>query len=231
MTVEYEELYVERFSHGVAVDIVIFTVLEGRLKVLLIRRPLEPFEGYWSLPGGLVGLSESTDDAAARELEAKTGVQGVFLEQLYTFSDPERDPRARVIAVTYYAMVSADRLKDSGGTRESRWFEVGTDSGHQVKIRGDEEIRLAFDHEKILKTALDRIRGKLDYVPIGFQLLPERFTLTELQQVHEAILGKPVDKRNFRTKVLKSGLVRELDQYRTGKHRPARLYEFTHRTF
>ena len=208
---------------------------------LAARRRTVPFDGgadrgvgqlhRHRLPGGFVGVDESADTAAERELRAKTGVEGIFLEQLYTFSAPERDPRSRVIAIAYYALVSADKLANQAGSRESRWFEVATDAEHKLVIKNEEQIRVGFDHDLILKTALERIRGKLQYVPIGFQLLPERFTLTELQHVYEAILGHPIDKRNFRTKVLRSGQVREIDAYRKGKHRPARLYEFIHRTF
>ena len=217
---------------GVAVDIVILTVVDGRLRVLLSLRPTEPFKGYWSLPGGFVGQNESSDTAAERELQAKTGVGGIYLEQLYTFSEPLRDPRSRVIAVAYYALVSADRLPNQAGSRESRWFDVSAILDDPPPAGNPaEDIQLGFDHELILRTARDRIRGKLEYVPIGFQLLPERFTLTELQHVYEAILGHGIDKRNFRTKVLRSGLVRESDEYRKGKHRPARLYEFKQRTF
>lgn len=220
---------------GVAVDIVVFTVREGRLRVLLTRRPdEEPFPLHWSLPGGFVGPTESTDEAAARELVAKAGVDGVFLEQLYTFSAPNRDPRSRVVAVSYYALVSPEKLGAQAGARRAYWCEIGTtEAGElQVDLRFEGEPQgLAFDHAEILETALRRIRGKLDYVPIGFQLLDPQFTLTELQKVHEAILGTPIDKRNFRTKLLKSGLVRELDSVRRGPHRPAKLFEFTSRTF
>jgi 8-oxo-dGTP diphosphatase len=204
---------------AIAVDIVVFTVVDRTLKVLLSLRPRAPFKDRWALPGGLVGIEESADEAAERELENKTSVRGIFLEQLYTFSAPERDPRTRTISIAHYALVSADRLAERGGSRESRWVDVSAAN------------ELAFDHERILKTALERIRGKLEYAPIGFQLLPERFTLTDIQQVYEAILGHAIDKRNFRAKLLKSGLVREVNAYRTGAHRPARLYTFLDRTF
>ncbi len=215
---------------AVAVDVVVFTVIDRALSVLLTLRPRTPFKDRWSLPGGFVGAFESSDTAAERELTAKTSIEGVFLEQLYTFSEPARDPRTRVISVAYYALVASTRLAKEGGSRESRWFEVDTDTDGRARIEG-KVVELAFDHAAILETAIARIRGKLAYAPIGFQLLPERFTLTEIQQVHEAILGKPIDKRNFRRKLLESGLVREVNAYRTGPHRPARLYTFTDRTF
>lgn len=200
---------------------VVLTVLNSALEVLLTLRPEPPFEGQWSLPGGFVGPNESADNAAARELHTKAGVENVYLEQLYTFSDPKRDPRSRVVSVAYYALVSPDRLTDQKGLRETRWFPM----------QDAPPVDLAFDHAEILKTTIERIRGKLEYAPIGFQLLPPQFTLTELQRVHEAILGRPIDKRNFRSKILKSGLIQELNEFRTGAHRPARLYAFTQRTF
>jgi 8-oxo-dGTP diphosphatase len=188
---------------SVAVDVVVFTVVDGRLEVLLTKRPREPYEGRWSLPGGFVRENESADEAAQRALSEKAGVDDVFLEQLYTFSAPDRDPRSRVVSVAYYALVSQDKLQD-GGSREPRWFPLSM----------IDELQLAFDHREILQTAIERIRGKIDYAPIGFQLLPKRFTLTDIQTVYEAVLDRPIDKRNFRTKLLRSG-----------------LYEFIHRTF
>lgn len=201
---------------GIAVDIVIFTVVDGRLRVLLTKRPSshDIYPDEWALPGGFVSADESAGAAAKRELAEKAGVEGVYLEQLYTFSAPERDPRSRVVSIAYYALVSPDRLATDRGSREPRWFDIG------------DTPPLAFDHDEILTTAVERIRGKLDYTPIGFQLLPPRFTLTELQKVYEAVLATEIDKRNFRSRVLKSGLVRATDERRTGKHRPAVLYEF-----
>jgi 8-oxo-dGTP diphosphatase len=206
---------------SIAVDVVVFTVREGRLQVLLTKRPIEPFVGRWSLPGGFVREEESADAAAERALSEKAGVEGVYLEQLYTFSAPDRDPRSRVVSVAHYALVSEDKLHHHEGTREPRWFPVSTAL----------DLQLAFDHREILRTAVERIRGKIDYAPIGFQLLPKHFTLTDIQTIYEAVLDKPIDKRNFRTKLLRSGLVREVNELRRGPHRPARLYEFTHRTF
>lgn len=222
-----------KYRLGVAVDVVVFTVADGRLRVLLTRRDRDPFEGRWSLPGGFVGENESADEAAEVALSAKAGVSGVYLEQLYTFSAPERDPRSRVVSVAYYALVPQAVLRDAGGSRESRWFDVGTHPRGELWVSAPDDTitPLAFDHGAILDTALLRIRGKLEYVPLGFQLLPTKFTLTDIQQVYEAILGHPVDKRNFRSKLVKSGLVAQLDEFRTGPHRPARLYQFTEQTF
>ncbi|MEQ8275967.1 MAG: NUDIX domain-containing protein [Deltaproteobacteria bacterium] len=204
---------------GVAVDVVIFTVIDGTLRVLLTKRPAShaTYPDSWSLPGGFVAARESAEAAAERELAAKAGVEGVYLEQLYTFSDPDRDPRNRVVSIAYYALVSPDRLTSERGSHEPDWFDVG------------DTPKLAFDHDTILRVAVERIRGKLDYTPICFQLLPARFTLTELQKVYEAVLDEPLDKRNFRSRVLKSGLVAETDAFRTGNHRPAKLYEFVRR--
>ena len=222
-----------KYRLGVAVDVVVFTVDGGRLKVLLTRRDRDPFDGRWSLPGGFVGEDESADEAAELALASKAGVSGVFLEQLYTFSAPKRDPRSRVVAIAYYALVPQAVLPSAGGSRESRWLKLGTRDDESLWIGEPTDCLrpLAFDHDEILTTALQRIRGKLEYVPLGFQLLPPKFTLTDIQQVHEAILGRPVDKRNFRTKLLKSGLVHQLDEYRKGAHRPARLFQFTQPTF
>jgi 8-oxo-dGTP diphosphatase len=219
---------------SVAVDIVVFTVVDRRLEVLLTLRPNEqPFPEHWALPGGFVEGGESTDQAAERALRTKAGVDGFFLEQLYTFSAPDRDPRAQVVSVAYYALVAAERLANRAGSRASRWFPVRTDDNNALIVEDESgaPIKLAFDHADILHLAVTRIRGKLNYLPIGFQLLPKQFTLTDIQRVYEAILGKPMDKRNFRTKLLKSGLIRECNEFRTGAHRPARLYEFTDRTF
>ncbi|MBX2810815.1 MAG: NUDIX hydrolase [Myxococcales bacterium] len=214
-------------SLGVAVDIVLLTVVESRLKVLLTFRDILPYENSWSLPGGFVGSNESADQAALRELKAKAGIEEVFLEQLYTFTNPQRDPRSRVVSVAYYALVSADKGHGRGGSRAAQWFDLGTDSAHSLWVnQPNDRLRLAFDHADILMTALSRIRGKLEYAPIGFQLLPYKFTLTELQQVFEAILGAAIDKRNFRAKIQRSGQIRALEEFRTGSHRPARLYTF-----
>lgn len=211
---------------GVAVDIVLLTVEERQLLALLTRRDRAPFADAWSLPGGFVSPDESAETAALRQLEGKAGVREVFLEQLYTFSRPDRDPRSRVVSVAYYAL--AGKKDQVPGSRDACWFPIGTRDG-ALWVEGEPE--LAFDHEEILRTALERIRGKLEYAPIGFQLLPQRFTLTELQHVYEAVLGAPMDKRNFRAKVQRSGQIRALEEFRTGSHRPARLYSFEGRVF
>ena len=203
---------------SVTVDIVILTVRDGKLVVLLIRRKRWPFEGMWAIPGGFVNPDESLEEAATRELQEETGVRDVYLEQLYTFGDPGRDPRTRVITVVYYALIRADRLnvQAADDAEDADWFHL-----HDLP-------NLAFDHRKILDYTLQRLRGKLEYTTIGFQLLAEEFTLSELQEVYEAILNRKLDKRNFRRKILQTGILEPTDDLRRdGQHRPARLYRFS----
>lgn len=202
---------------ALTVDAVVFGLDAGDLKVLLIQRDLEPFAGAWALPGGFVREGEALDAAVRRELQEETGLSRVFLEQLYTFGDPGRDPRGHTVTVAYYALVklSDHRVKAATDARDARWCSAaGTP-------------RLAFDHGKILAAARERLAAKVRYQPIGFELLPERFTLTQLQGLYEAVLGRELDKRNFRKKVLSLGVLKELDEYaQEGAHRPARLYSF-----
>ena len=199
----------------VTVDIVIFTIQQGVLKVLLVKRRIDPFVGQFAIPGGFVHQDEDLQQAAIRELEEETGVTDVYLEQLYSFGDPKRDPRGRVVTVAYFALISADRnLKAGSDAAEAAWFPV------------DDLPPLAFDHATILNYALERLRNKLEYTTVGFQLLPEKFTLTELQEVYEAILGKELDKRNFRRKMSILKILKPLPEYRRGGQRPAQLYRF-----
>jgi 8-oxo-dGTP diphosphatase len=202
---------------ALAVDCVVFGLDGGALKLLLIQRGIEPFKGEWALPGGFVRMAESLDDAARRELREEAGLHDVFLEQLYTFGAPDRDPRERVVSVAYYALVKLSDHEAHAATdaAAARWF-------------GAAEIpALAFDHATITATALTRLQTKLRYQPVGFELLPRKFTLSELQQLYEAILGTNLDKRNFRKKVLDLGLLMPLEETRmTGRHRPAQLFRF-----
>lgn len=202
---------------ALTVDCVVFGFAGGALQVLLIRRGIEPFKNRWALPGGFVGLDETLDEAARRELEEETGLAEVFLEQLYTFGGVKRDPRERVVSVGYYALVKSTDHLARGGTdaTEACWFEVS------------ELPCLAFDHAEILEVALSRLRGKLRYEPLGFELLPPKFTLTQLQRLYEAVLGVAIDKRNFRKRVLSLNLLVPLkERQREGAHRPAQLFRF-----
>lgn len=200
----------------VAVDIVIFTIDSSVLKVLLVKRAIPPFEGQFAIPGGFVHKDESLGQAALRELREETGVANVYLEQLYSFGDPGRDPRGRVVTVAYYALISADSSPLAAGTdaAEANWWPV------------NKLPPLAFDHRTILDYALERLRNKLEYTTVGFQLLPAKFTLTELQGVYEAILGRTLDKRNFRRKLALLKILKPVREYRRGGQRPAQLYRF-----
>ena len=202
---------------ALTVDCVVFGFDGGDLEVLLIRRGLPPFKDKWALPGGFVRVEETLDDAARRELKEETGLKDVFLEQLYTFGSVKRDPRERVVSVAYYALTKpADHTTVAAtDAAEAEWFPVT-----QVPA-------LAFDHADILATALTRLRGKLTYQPIGFELLPPKFTLTQLQHLYEAVHGEDIDKRNFRKKVLSYDLLIPLKEtHRDGAHRPAQLFRF-----
>jgi 8-oxo-dGTP diphosphatase len=200
----------------VTVDVVIFTIRDATLQVLLVRRAAPPFQSQYAIPGGFVHQDESLEQAALRELEEETGVRNVFLEQLYTFGDPGRDPRGRVITVAYYALIGSDRVSLVAGTdaAEARWFPI---SGLPL---------VAFDHQNILDYALERLRNKLEYTTVGFQLLPEKFALSELQMVYEAILGRRLDKRNFRRKIALLKILKPLKEWRRTGRKPAQLYRF-----
>lgn len=208
--------YTYDYPHpAVTVDVAIFTIQDDDFKVLLIERGIQPFEGMWALPGGFVNIDESLRRAAWRELKEETGVSAAFLEQLSAFGHPDRDPRERVITVVYYALIPSDRLKLKASTdaREARLFSM------------NDLPELAFDHAKILRRAHQRVKDKIDDSVIALQLVPESFTLSELQRVHERILGAPLDKRNFRKKVKALNLLTLTgEEKRDGPHRPAKLY-------
>jgi 8-oxo-dGTP diphosphatase len=206
----------------VTVDCVVFGLDEQDLKILLIQRGYEPFKGSWAIPGGFVNVDESLEKAALRELKEETGVQNVFLEQLYTFGDVHRDPRRRIMTVAYYALVN---LRD-------HTIKAATDASNAAWFSVDDVPRLAFDHARIVDTALRRLRGKVRYEPIGFELLPEKFTLTQLQRMYEMILEQDIDKRNFRKKILGMELLKELDEVQVDvAHRAARLYKFDEKKY
>lgn len=202
---------------ALTVDCVVFGFDSGELKVLLIQRGLEPFKGFWALPGGFVRIDETIDDAARRELHEEAGLKDVFLEQLYTFGEVDRDPRERVISVAHYALVKLSDHKAIAATdaANAEWFPIS-------KLP-----KLAFDHAEIIKVALARLQAKVRYQPLGFELLPPKFTLSELQHLYEAILDVELDKRNFRKKVLGFGLLIPLEEMqKSGCHRPAQLFRF-----
>jgi 8-oxo-dGTP diphosphatase len=203
---------------ALTVDCVVFGLDEEiDLKVMLIQRNIPPYEGQWALPGGFIHLDESLEEAAFRELREETGIEDIFLEQLYTFGDVQRDPRDRVITVAYYALInlSEHNIKATTDARDAAWFSLC------------DVPKLAFDHDKILSVALGRLKGKVRYEPIGFELLPKKFTLTQLQGLYETILGQKLDKRNFRRKILKMNLLIALDETQSNvSHRAAKLYQF-----
>jgi ADP-ribose pyrophosphatase YjhB (NUDIX family) len=200
---------------AVTVDTVIITVRDDALQVLLVRRAAEPFAGVWALPGGFVGMRESLRRAAWRELREETGVHAAFLEQLSAFGHPDRDPRERVISVAYYALIPAPKLA----------IRAGSDAAEAALFSFEALPELAFDHAKILRRARERIRDKLDDGIVALQLVGEAFTLSELQRVHELILGESLDKRNFRRRILAAGRIEPSGAVRrSGPRRPAQLY-------
>lgn len=224
------------FDHpSVAVDVALLSVVAGSLKILLVRRADHPDLGKWALPGGFVGFMEPLEDAAARILRDKARQDHVFLEQLYTFGDPTRDPRTRVISVAYFALVDQSRFDRVASVADG--VAVGrvhvdwsgeTGGAASTLDESGEEYDLAFDHANIIGVCVKRLRGKLNYTPIGFELLPARFTLRRLQTVHEAILGKSVNKDSFRRRMLATGLLEPTgDREDEVGHRPAELYRFT----
>lgn len=207
---------------ALTVDCVVFGLDAEDLRILLIQRSQEPFKGRWALPGGFVEMTETLEESAARELEEETGLSKIFLEQLYTYGAPDRDPRERVVTVAWYALVNLIDHKPKAATdaSDAAWFPVRATPP------------LAFDHRAILKTALERLQGKVRYQPVGFELLPRKFTLRQLQRMYEIILARELDKRNFRKKVLAMDLLVELDEVETGvAHRAARLYRFDERRY
>lgn len=208
-----------KYKHAViATDVAIFTVQDNTLKVLLIKMKKKPFTDMWALPGGLIKPNESVDDAAVRELKEKTGVDNVYLQQLAAFGRVNRDPFGRVVSVAYFALVPGNRLK-LRTTKEYEgvsWFSVNS------------VPHLAYDHDEMLQKALQQLKSQLEHSNIAFSLLPTEFTLTDLQQLHEVILGQPTDKRNFRKRILQNDLLKSTGKKRKGaSNRPAELYRFT----
>lgn len=203
----------------IATDVVILTVRQGVLNVLLIQMKKPPFRGHWAMPGGLIKGNEGLETAAMRNLLVKTGVRDVYLEQLCTFGDVGRDPFGRVVSVAYFALIPSEgvALATTDEYAAVRWFPV------------DRHPKLAYDHETILKTAVERLRAKLGYTNIVCNLMPRAFTLTDLQKTYESILQRSFDKRNFRKKLLGLALVEPTDKKQEGQaNRPATLYRFRH---
>jgi 8-oxo-dGTP diphosphatase len=210
---------------ALTVDAVVFAFDDQDLKVLLIQRALAPFAGKWALPGGFVQMHETLETAVRRELKEEAGLANIYLEQLYTFGEPNRDPRGRTVSVAYYALVKlADhQLVASTDAKDAAWFPAA------------ELPPLAFDHEKIVAVAHRRLQGKVRYQPIGFELLPKRFTLSQLQHLYETVLERPLDKRNFRKKILSmagGGLLIDTGEIQQDvSHRAARLFSFDQKKY
>lgn len=281
-----EEQFLAQYDAGkyerpsVTVDMLVFTVTneekenyrklpEKVLKILMVKRGDHPCMGYWALPGGFVNIDESLDRAALRELKEETNIESIYMEQLYTWGDVDRDPRTRVIGCSYMSLIDSGRLDIRAGddADDVRWFSVSTSLIEQKKtitekgyimqdwvrlklksgevelsatIRVDKRVEknvvqkgrelvesngIAFDHAKIIEYAIERLKNKIEYTDIAFSLMSERFTLTELQQVYEVILGKELLKANFRRKI--AGMVIETNEYtRDAGHRPSKLYRY-----
>jgi 8-oxo-dGTP diphosphatase len=227
----------QRFP-AVSVDVVLISAADGTLRTLLVRRAAAPAKGQPALPGGLLGPDEPLDAAAARVLREKAGLSGVFLEQLYTFGAPRRDPRGRTLSVAHYALCDFARF---AATRRAAPETLAAhivvpwegETGGPVELRDEagRPLALAFDHAEIVGMAVKRLRGKLGYAPIGFQLLPASFTLLELQRVHETILGHPLNKDSFRRRMLASGELEATGERQEDvEHRPAERYRFARRS-
>ncbi len=205
---------------ALTVDCVVFAFDPSNksLKVLLIQRLADPFKDSWALPGGFVEMEEDIETAAKRELKEETSMENIFLEQLYTFGTLGRDPRGRVVSVAYYALIPLQKAQTpiaASDAKAAKWFSI------------DKLPPLAFDHNDILQLGLQRLRGKVRYQPIGFELLDEKFSLSDLQRLYETVLGVQLDKRNFRKKLAKMGVLIETDEYQQNvPHRAARLYRF-----
>lgn len=203
-------------THEITVDTVILTLKDNDLQVLLVKRDNEPFKDKWAIPGGYVKMSENLDEAALRVLKEKTNVDNIYLEQLYTFGDPLRHPVSRVITCAYFALIRAEDI-DVITADNVAWHSV------------NDLPALAFDHKEIIQYSLKRTRERLELCPVAYQLLNEKFTLTEMQKAYELIMGKTLDKRNFRKKVIQTEGLIELSEFsKSSSKRPARLYTFEH---
>ena len=210
----------KKFYQSVTTDVVIFTINDEQLKVLLIKRANEPFKDQWALPGGFLFEKEEPDKAAARTLWSKAGIKNVYLEQLYTFGGSGRDPRGKIITISYFALTPKDRIKIITSDK------IQTPTFRSVKKLPD----IAFDHNRIITYALQRLQSKLEYTNIAYSLLPQYFTFNQLQRTYEIILNKKLDKRNFRKKFMLLGLIKSTKRILKGeRQRPAKLYQFISR--
>ena len=209
----------------IAVDAIVFGYnKEDGVRLLLIKRKYDPFKGEWAIPGGFVLDNESLEDAVERELQEETGVKINYLEQLYTFGKPGRDPRRRIISVAYFGLVKSSQFEKLNATtdaEEAQWFNI------------KELPKLAFDHQEILKIAIERLRAKIIYQPIGFELLEQKFPFSDLEHLYSALLDRPIDRRNFKKKVMSLGILEELDEKAksTGAGRPGNLFQFNKTTY
>jgi len=213
-----------QFNSTFSIDCILFGFDEGELKILLIERNEEPFKDWWALPGNLVSENESLDQSASRILHELTGIENVYMEQFYTFGDVGRHPQGRIISVAYYAML---RL---GGDKALKPVSTYAKQAYWINVK--DLPKLAFDHQKIFDQGLEKIKRRIKHQPIAFELLPEKFTLTQLQNVYEVILGKKLDKRNFRKKMLSFNVLKDLNEKQKGvSFRAATLYRFDKRKY
>ena len=211
-----EKKYCYKYPHpAVTTDCVIFGFDGSELQVLLIERGIEPFKGKWAFPGGFLNMDETAGEGAMRELKEETGLENAYIEQFNTYSEPGRDPRERVITIAHYALVRIQEVKGGDDAAKAQWFPI------------DEVPQLAFDHDKILRDAMRKLRERIHFEPIGFELLPEKFTMRDLQILYESILGVKFDRRNFAKKMMHYELLNQLDEtVRPTAKRDALLYSF-----
>lgn len=207
---------------NLSIDCVVFGFENNRLEVLLVKRKINPEKGSWALPGGFVLKTETLDQAAVRILEETSNVKNIYLEQVHTFSKIDRFPLRRVISVAYFALINPEKhyLKPGTETTDVNWFNI------------NDSLNLPFDHQEILVKSLNLLRQKVRYKPIGFELLPEKFSLTQLQNLYECILGENLDKRNFRKRIMALKMLTQLNDFQKGvSHRAARLYRFNSKAY
>lgn len=205
-----------KYPHpAVTTDCAIFGFDGSNLQILLIKRGIEPYKGKWALPGGFLNPDESAEAGALRELKEETGIESAYIEQFHTYSEPNRDPRERVITIAHLALIKLQEVKGGDDAADARWFPI------------DEVPQLAFDHDAILRDAISRLRERMHFHPIGYDLLPDKFTLKELQNLYESVLGVRFDRRNFAKKMLHLGILTRLEEtvWPTPK-REANLFQF-----